>query len=408
MSHRVALVAALLATAGAAQAQDATRSVDGTISYLQRIALPPGAEVVVEARGLRDALLGESRFKTEGAQVPLPFSIALPSGPSATLHVAINIEGQASWLADPVAISGGSDAVTVPDILMVQASAMPVPAWYMCGDQAISATYDGAATTVAVNGETLRLVPVVSASGAKFAEEWDETTYFWSKGDGALFSLRGTEYPACVATEAPAPVYRAGGNEPGWSFRVTGDAFEFSRMGEDAITGTVPVAVWRDGAAVWELPGAGLTVRMSESICRDTMSGMPFPETVAVDTTDGPLTGCGGEPASLLQGGTWVVEDVGGNGIIDDAMVTMTFGTDGRVSGRGGCNQFNGGYTLTGEGLSFGPAASTMMACPEAVMNLEQSFFQTLTAVIRFDIADTGALMLYGADGNPVIRAFRE
>ncbi len=408
MSHRVALAAALLATAGAAQAQDATRAVDGTISYLQRIALSPEAEVVVEARGLRDVLLGETRFKTEGAQVPLPFALMLPAGPSAWLHASINTDGQAAWLADPVAIAAGTDAVTVPDIIMVQASAMPVPAWYLCGDQAISATYDGAATTVTVNGETLRLVPAVSADGAKFAQEWDETTYFWSKGDGALFSLRGTEFPACTATEAPAPLYRAGGNEPFWSFRVTGDAFEFSRLGEDSVTGTVPEAVWRDGAAVWDLPDAGLTVRMSEAICRDTMTGMPFPETVSIDTPDGTLTGCGGEPAALLQGGTWVVEDVGGNGIIDNAMVSMTFGPDGRVSGSGGCNQYNGSYTLTGEGLGFGPAAATMMACPEAQMNLEQAFFQTLTTVTRFDIADTGALVLYGAQESPVIRAFRQ
>jgi heat shock protein HslJ len=119
------------------------------------------------------------------------------------------------------------------------------------------------------------------------------------------------------------------------------------------------------------------------------------------------LSGCGGAPVSLLTGGEWLVEDVAGGGVIDNAEVTIEFLADGSVFGSGGCNRYSGGFTLTGEGLGFGPAATTMMACPEAASNMEQSFFQTLSTVIRFDISDTGALMLYDAEGAQVIRAFR-
>ena len=85
----------------------------------------------------------------------------------------------------------------------------------------------------------------------------------------------------------------------------------------------------------------------------------------------------------------------------------MTFGADGSVSGSGGCNRYNAGFTLTGEGLTFMPGMQTMMACPEAIMNMEHSFHATLETVTRFDIADTGALVLYAGDGSAVIRAFR-
>jgi len=204
----------------------------------------------------------------------------------------------------------------------------------------------------------------------------------------------------------PAP-YRATGNEPGWAFVATGPTFEFTRMGQDTVSGTLPAAAWAEGAAVWQIADAGLTVRMTPTVCHDNMTGMPYPETVTLDTAEGPRNGCGGDPVALLTGGEWLVEDVSGGGIPDNAHVTMLFDANGSVSGAGGCNRYNGSFTLSGEGFGFGPAAATMMACGEPKMNLESAFFKALASVTRFDIAETGALILYAADGKPVIRAFK-
>jgi heat shock protein HslJ len=210
---------------------------------------------------------------------------------------------------------------------------------------------------------------------------------------------------AGAMTPPPPAPYRATGNEPGWMFSATGPNFEFAQMGAETLRGTLPAATWADGAAVWQIADAGLTVRMAPTLCRDNMTGMPFPESVTLDTADGPRSGCGGDPQTLLTGGEWLVEDVGGAGIIDNAQVTMTFDPNGSVYGSGGCNRYNGAFTLTGEGFGFGPAAATMMACEEPKMTLESAFFQAMASVIRFDIAETGALILYAADGKPVIRA---
>ena len=76
----------------------------------------------------------------------------------------------------------------------------------------------------------------------------------------------------------------------------------------------------------------------------------------------------------------------------------------GRVFGNGSCNRYNGAATLTGESLSFGPIASTMMACPEAIMGQERRLFDTLEQVIGFDIDETGALILLGPAG-PLLAA---
>jgi heat shock protein HslJ len=47
--------------------------------------------------------------------------------------------------------------------------------------------------------------------------------------------------------------------------------------------------------------------------------------------------------------------------------VTLQFGEDGSASGTDGCNRYTTTYTASRSSISFEPAASTMMACPEAV-----------------------------------------
>jgi putative lipoprotein len=77
----------------------------------------------------------------------------------------------------------------------------------------------------------------------------------------------------------------------------------------------------------------------------------------------------------------------------------------GTVSGSGGCNRFNGGFTLEGDQLRFSKMASTMMACADG-MEQEGSFLKNLASVARYRITgdqlelldDSGAtLMLFTA-----------
>lgn len=74
---------------------------------------------------------------------------------------------------------------------------------------------------------------------------------------------------------------------------------------------------------------------------------------------------------------------------------------DHRASGSGGCNRFTGSYELDGRALTFGPIASTMMACAEG-MDTEAAFFAALRRVRAWRIA-TG-LELLDADGVVVAR----
>ena len=57
------------------------------------------------------------------------------------------------------------------------------------------------------------------------------------------------------------------------------------------------------------------------------------------------------------------------------ATVTLQFDPDGSANGSDGCNRFRTTYAQDGASLTFGqPVASTMMACPEPVMNQATAF----------------------------------
>jgi heat shock protein HslJ len=58
--------------------------------------------------------------------------------------------------------------------------------------------------------------------------------------------------------------------------------------------------------------------------------------------------------------------------IPDDVTMTLQFEGD-SASGSGGCNRFTGTYEEDRNSISFGPLASTRMACPEEIMSAETS-----------------------------------
>lgn len=107
-----------------------------------------------------------------------------------------------------------------------------------------------------------------------------------------------------------------------------------------------------------------------------------------------------------LEGGPWLVEDINGGGVIDNARLEMTFDPGdqdtSRVYGRSGCNSFNGRWQQNGTTIKLGPLATTMMACPPALMDLEQKFLKTMAAVTTLSFDQTGAALLKSPDGQAI------
>ena len=76
-----------------------------------------------------------------------------------------------------------------------------------------------------------------------------------------------------------------------------------------------------------------------------------------------PSAGASAPAAAGLAGTSWALTSVAGS-VIDPAVKpTLLFDATGNASGNGGCNTFNGSYTVDGATIAFGPMISTKMAC---------------------------------------------
>lgn len=239
----------------------------------------------------------------------------------------------------------------------------------------------------------------VSASGAKYESEAGDVI-FWIKGNEAFFSSGETEQ-SCQLSQTSAN-WVARGNEPGWSLTVSDGRFE-ARLdyGETSLAKDLPEARLFEGALWYDWPDLSLFLR--PTLCHDDMTGMPYPESVTLKRGDQVLRGCAGAPLQLISGAEWRIEDIFGQGVTDANQLTLSVVPEGRVSGTAGCNNYTGALDLTGEGLHFGPLAATKMMCSEPLMAQENRYFEALSSVDRFDIDDTGALVLYSLDTAVII-----
>lgn len=212
---------------------------------------------------------------------------------------------------------------------------------------------------------------------------------------------------AAFATQAD---WRAIGHEPSWSLsRSDGTMTLETDFGKNRVEFAVPPATKVDDRTVRYRTTSGgdpLEVILKSEVCVDTMTGMPRPEQVTITFGTKRLTGCGGDPASLLQGQEWTVVSLAGEPVLPEPRITMAFAETGGLSGLGSCNRFNAEYKITGEGLSIGKGMSSMMACEDPVMKQEQLFLELLERVSRFSIAADSNLTLH-TDQDRTISARR-
>ncbi|MFC1960086.1 protease inhibitor I42 family protein [Chloroflexota bacterium] len=103
-----------------------------------------------------------------------------------------------------------------------------------------------------------------------------------------------------------------------------------------------------------------------------------------------------------LAGTSWVAESLNGQPLVADSQITAEF-ADGQMAGKASCNNYFTAYTVDDSSFSVGMAGSTMMACPEPIMQQEQAFFGALESVRNFQISD-GQLILSDEAGNEVLR----
>ncbi|MCC5854170.1 MAG: META domain-containing protein [Idiomarina sp.] len=312
-------------------------------------------------------------------------------------------------VASPLMLMACAQTTAPADSSAVRPASVPAgtatTGWY-CAQLPVATRVDGERLRLFVRDQELQLNAVRSASGARYQTETRPTTEFWVKGSEAQLSLEGQVMPTCyLEGKLPMPIM-ARGNEPFWTVAIDSDGLSLRRPSRSAQT---DIAYRHEGEHrlrqrfFAETSDGSLELVLTKQVCRDTMTGMPYPYHARLRLGESEQQGCAGDPEQLLQGAEWHVQRVGDSST-GSHVLTIAFLPDGRVVGNAGCNRFFGSYQLSGEGIRFAQMGSTRMACEADRMALEQDFLRILSRAYRVEIDNVGALVIRSE--NRVIRAF--
>ncbi|MCA9075856.1 MAG: heme-binding protein [Planctomycetaceae bacterium] len=102
----------------------------------------------------------------------------------------------------------------------------------------------------------------------------------------------------------------------------------------------------------------------------------------------------------------WLVEDIQGRGVVDNAQTTIQFSKDGSITGDTGINRYMAKATIEVHEIEIEPGpVTTRAAGPPALMDQETQFLATLSKVNSYHIDEHGLLHLLDEDSKPVLRA---
>ena len=386
-----------------------TVTIRGALAYRARIALPKQAVAVIELRaerGTDGAVVAEQRVELNGKQVPVPFELVvdrstLTGKPPYQIRGGIVVAGRPAWSTALVAIDETVDSVDLGTLPMSPARTGTVTVTLGCGEQTVVARFDPGAAQMTVGAKTYALREARASAGTKYVATDDTDTALWNESARTRVKLEGRSLADCApSADATAVALRATGNEPGWRLELGVASVSFATAeGNRSIETPTPLprVISPDRRSyLARIDARDMAIDVTEKVCVDTMTGMPHPQAVRVRFSGKTYSGCGGDPATLLQGTEWRVQDIDG-ALVARSRATLNFSDEGRVTGRASCNAFGAEYSLTGERLVISRAAATMMACDAALMQQEQQFLELLQNTERFEITADGALVLHSS-----------
>ena len=288
------------------------RQLAGTVSYRERMALPPGSNVtvtLVEVSSEEYLIIAEEIIEPSG-QVPIPFALEYepdaiqPERDYAIRAVIKSPDGETLWTTvEPFPITDFDNAQEMEILLSKEGSKQQIsmlPGHIFQADDTQFTAYfgDGRVHLILPDSGMVILPEVQAASGAKYT---DGSTTFWNKGDEAFIEVGGDRYQTYLIEESLTPWekarrtgidFRALGQEPGWVLEIrenetlafTGD---YGTLKIVAPVSEVEVDP-QTGSKIYSAQTEVVDLRavVQETPYNDTMSGEAFPTTVTVYVGD--------------------------------------------------------------------------------------------------------------------------
>jgi heat shock protein HslJ len=105
--------------------------------------------------------------------------------------------------------------------------------------------------------------------------------------------------------------------------------------------------------------------------------------------------------------GSWILFSYNnGKGAIQSVtsggVTTAVFGSDNKLTGSGGCNQYSAVYKASGQNVTISQSTSTMMACKDNIMQQETQYFSLLPTAATYETAGD-QLTLYNTTGTKIL-----
>lgn len=99
------------------------------------------------------------------------------------------------------------------------------------------------------------------------------------------------------------------------------------------------------------------------------------------------LTGCQSTgvtvDSQLKLEGTWHIEQINGQSVVNYSPAQLSFSQNGVLSGNNSCNTFTGNYTFIDDVLTLVPEAGTMKACVDALESQEKQVMMLMPKVTQ-------------------------
>ncbi len=265
---------------------------------------------------------------------------------------------------------------------------IPLPAFALAG-LVVSACSSGATPSAAPS--TGPSAAPSTAPGPASADDLNGRTFVVTAATGHDL-VKGTE--VTIAFAAGRISVHAGCNQMGGGYTITDGKLDVGPMMTTEMACAEPLMAQDTWVAAF-LPGATVTLDSDTlALARDG---------VTLTATDRTVV----HPDRPLEGTTWVVDGIVANqaasSVPAGVIATLVF-ADGKVAVDTGCNKGNGSARIGDTSITFGPIATTKMACDGAAGEVEKAVLGVLAGDVAYTI-DADSLQLRGAAGGLDLRA---
>lgn len=136
-------------------------------------------------------------------------------------------------------------------------------------------------------------------------------------------------------------------------------------------------------------------------------AGCASPAATAAPSPSAPASAGASASALELNGTRWRLSDYlspdGALFTVPAAITPLAEFKDGTLTGNAGCNTFSASYTIEGDVITLGPAASTKMACEEPIASVENAYLAALSVIDKVAILENGKLQLWDSEGKTTL-----